>query len=322
MIKRGISPIIATILLIVITLAAAGILWSVISPFITNKLGSLSSCQNVDLTINSDKSCFDSEKGIVSIGLIKGPENITIEKIQFIFSFEERDKTNIQEIPLEANSQKIYYFNLSSFIITYGNPKKVSVAPVILIQGKEKTCQISSSFVLPACSLDASRITPSNFVSSSGQISSEETPTEETGYWVCLGDEDCPPGQKCEGGVCVCAPSCSGKQCGADDGCRGICQTGSCPNTEACVAGSCVSSLCIDKIKNQDETDVDCGGVICPKCAIGKTCSVDSDCLSDYCNPSNLCASVTTRITKVDTKITKIDTKITEATSAPKVTKP
>jgi len=315
MIKRGISPIIATILLIVITLAAAGILWSVISPFITNKLGSLSSCQNVDLTINSDKSCFDSEKGIVSIGLIKGPENITIEKIQFIFSFEERDKTNIQEIPLEANSQKIYYFNLSSFIITYGNPKKVSVAPVILIQGKEKTCQISSSFVLPACSLDASRITPSNFVSSSGQISSEETPTEETGYWVCLGDEDCPPGQKCEGGVCVCAPSCSGKQCGADDGCRGICQTGSCPNTEACVAGSCVSSLCINGVKDISigETDIDCGGVICPKCAIGKTCSVDSDCLSDYCNPSKLCA----RVTK-----TTPPTKTAKTTTATKVTKP
>ncbi|MHA1649433.1 MAG: hypothetical protein ACTSYB_04485, partial [Candidatus Helarchaeota archaeon] len=40
---------------------------------------------------------------------------------------------------------------------------------------------------------------------------------------------------------------------------------------------------CYDGIKNQDETDVDCGGAICPKCPVGKACLVDSDCITNYC---------------------------------------
>lgn len=47
---------------------------------------------------------------------------------------------------------------------------------------------------------------------------------------------------------------------------------------------------CNDNIKNQDETDVDCGGS-CDKCPGGKSCLVDSDCESDYCNPDNKCSA-------------------------------
>ena len=41
---------------------------------------------------------------------------------------------------------------------------------------------------------------------------------------------------------------------------------------------------CIDKIKNQDETDVDCGGLKCAKCEFKKTCSVNTDCKSASCS--------------------------------------
>jgi len=42
---------------------------------------------------------------------------------------------------------------------------------------------------------------------------------------------------------------------------------------------------CYDGIQNQDETDIDCGGKICPKCPLGKRCKVDEDCMSGYCDP-------------------------------------
>jgi hypothetical protein len=41
-----------------------------------------------------------------------------------------------------------------------------------------------------------------------------------------------------------CVPTCEGKQCGADDGCKGICQTGSCPAGQSCNAGKCMSPVC------------------------------------------------------------------------------
>ena len=45
---------------------------------------------------------------------------------------------------------------------------------------------------------------------------------------------------------------------------------------------------CADGIKDQDETDVDCGGITCPKCGDTKGCNESSDCISGFCN-SNIC---------------------------------
>ncbi|MGM5482697.1 MAG: hypothetical protein ACQESF_04505 [Nanobdellota archaeon] len=44
---------------------------------------------------------------------------------------------------------------------------------------------------------------------------------------------------------------------------------------------------CFDDIKNQEETDIDCGGN-CKGCKEGKQCKKDSDCLSGYCE-SGVC---------------------------------
>ena len=40
---------------------------------------------------------------------------------------------------------------------------------------------------------------------------------------------------------------------------------------------------CSDKTKNQDETDMDCGGATCPACAVGKACKKLGDCKSQVC---------------------------------------
>ena len=47
---------------------------------------------------------------------------------------------------------------------------------------------------------------------------------------------------------------------------------------------------CMDRIQNQDETDVDCGGTICAACAPGLRCLGNSDCASMICDgPTGLC---------------------------------
>jgi len=89
-------------------------------------------------------------------------------------------------------------------------------------------------------------------------------------------DTDC-------GGAC---PTCQdGKKCKknadcASDNCDGgICK----PKEETCATGP----TCTDEIRNQDETDVDCGGS-CTQCDDGKRCKEDSDCTSNYCY-KNIC---------------------------------
>jgi hypothetical protein len=40
---------------------------------------------------------------------------------------------------------------------------------------------------------------------------------------------------------------------------------------------------CQDGVRNNAETDVDCGGAQCPPCADGRRCSRDTDCKTGHC---------------------------------------
>jgi hypothetical protein len=71
----------------------------------------------------------------------------------------------------------------------------------------------------------------------------------------------------------------------------GICGGGSvCGDPSGPSAGMCVPAMCGDGIKDSGETDVDCGGAICPKCTFGKVCVADGDCATGFC-VSGLCGS-------------------------------
>lgn len=59
------------------------------------------------------------------------------------------------------------------------------------------------------------------------------------------------------------------------------------------INASSAQDLCANALKDQDETDVDCGGSICDPCAQFKFCNVDSDCESDWCKGSVKCINPT-----------------------------
>lgn len=61
----------------------------------------------------------------------------------------------------------------------------------------------------------------------------------------------------------------------------------------ACQAQPAIGVLpatCNDGIRNQTESDVDCGGPLCPPCQIGDDCGVPSDCASTICS-GGICAA-------------------------------
>ena len=85
-------------------------------------------------------------------------------------------------------------------------------------------------------------------------------------------DADC-GGSRCEpcalGRTCLAAADCTTNNC--DLG-----------NTNACVPED--QPTCTDGAKNQDETDVDCGGTICAGCGENAACAADTDCESGTCD--------------------------------------
>lgn len=112
----------------------------------------------------------------------------------------------------------------------------------------------------------------------------------------CAADTDCATGS-CNGGVCCVVP-CPGvcHVCDAETGACSLAPAGTNPG-ERCPAvngagdinvcdgaGACI--LCTSGVKDavNGETDVDCGGAVCARCADGKACQVDADCVSCRCD--------------------------------------
>jgi hypothetical protein len=89
-------------------------------------------------------------------------------------------------------------------------------------------------------------------------------------------DVDCGGGTcatKCDlNEKCVAATDCASAQCN--------------PLTHLCTAGPCA-----DGVKNNQETDIDCGGGgSCPKCERYKACALPTDCVHDNCDANQKCA--------------------------------
>ena len=61
-------------------------------------------------------------------------------------------------------------------------------------------------------------------------------------------------------------------------------------------------ATCHDGKLNGHETDVDCGGGTCPRCADGKTCQVANDCVSGTCASGQCAACTPTQLCGSDAK--------------------
>jgi len=92
----------------------------------------------------------------------------------------------------------------------------------------------------------------------------------------CGGTCGCPAGLQCQDGQCFfCTPQCYGKACG-DDGCDGSC--GACADGGVCVAGQCCTPACDGKTCGDDG----CGGS-CGSCSYPSTC-IDDQCCTPSCD--------------------------------------
>lgn len=131
----------------------------------------------------------------------------------------------------------------------------------------------------------------------------------ETGIGVCFEgacvacidvspwETGCPMGFACDGSRCVPA-HCVNSTWDFGDGetapdCGGPCTPCSaglwCSKPSDCIHGVCLSGICApptcsDQVKNDSETDVDCGGTpSCKRCSPGQACELGDDCSSGVC---------------------------------------
>ena len=85
--KRGISDLVATVLIVLITIAAVGMIWGAIMPIIKKNIDTSQQCNDANIDINTQQGfTYEMGGGNISIQVSRGPSTIDLSGIQYVAS--------------------------------------------------------------------------------------------------------------------------------------------------------------------------------------------------------------------------------------------
>lgn len=164
--KKGVSAIVATVLIILITVAAVTIIWAAIIPMIEGELDGATACLDVaqDLQIGgAGYTCWNSTHLKVQVNA--GSQIDTLQNLQFLVgeagttvSFNLFDSSGGLTNGITgasalsgANSNSVYIFEQVS-LFSGITPDSVGIAPIITFGNSINTCDVSAEFSpIPTC---------------------------------------------------------------------------------------------------------------------------------------------------------------------------
>lgn len=125
--SRGVSAVVAVVLIIMITVAAVAIIWAFIIPTIKNSLED-STSEKATLTIETagGYTTWDEVQKIARVQVKRGNDKLNLTGIDFSFIKQGNTKKNQTDKVPNPGTTKIYEFNLSDF----GKPEEIKVAPI------------------------------------------------------------------------------------------------------------------------------------------------------------------------------------------------
>jgi flagellin-like protein len=152
--KRGISAIVATVLIILITVAAVTIVWAAIIPLVSNQLDKGTICLDAVSQVTIEDrgyTCYNNDTGVVELQIGHGPKDFVLAGVQVLIS-KAGDTTSITLNETDGlpgvNAEKV--LNVS-YPAAADIPESVSIAPIVKVGNTQETCDISSTLVLRAC---------------------------------------------------------------------------------------------------------------------------------------------------------------------------
>lgn len=179
--KKAVSTLVATVLLILITVAAVGIIWGAIMPMLNSAMEMGQACLNARLTIDtvSGYTCYKTSSRETQVMINRGAEEFNLAGIRVMISGGGRSKTleiatdqnknvtrmisdvnyTVTAITLFAasdlpsvNEDRTYIVNNSDISVGLTTVEEVKVAPIAKVGNTEKVCDISSRVTLTPCS--------------------------------------------------------------------------------------------------------------------------------------------------------------------------
>jgi FlaG/FlaF family flagellin (archaellin) len=165
--KKAVSALIEAVLLILMTIAAAGVVYSFVLPMIRGNIETSAKCSDASIEIITEGyTCYTGNE--VQIQVKRSEKDINISGIQLQISGGGKSKAvvikaqayaNIKEygsgyntaltIPGKSES-RTYVIDITTLGIT--SPDGVSAAPIVKVADKDNLCGTSSSTPISPCS--------------------------------------------------------------------------------------------------------------------------------------------------------------------------
>lgn len=155
--KKAVSAVVATVLIIMITVAAVGIIWAAIVPMIQDSLTAGTICNSaasdISIGISDGKTCINGDN--VSLQIKKGNDatiDLAAISIQVYtggestaVTFNGTTSNNVSGSLPGSNEAKIIT------LVGFENATGVSIAPIVKVGNTEKLCSTTRQVVLPVC---------------------------------------------------------------------------------------------------------------------------------------------------------------------------
>ena len=135
--KKAVSTIIATVLIILITVAALTIIWAMVLPTINSSLSGIDISGDVSI-LTQGYTYWDSSNNVICTQVKNNKGDLT--GIDIVFSVDGNAyQKKVAPVP-ETNAAKTY-----CFLSKVGKPDKISVAPIVKSGNTEKLLSITAS---------------------------------------------------------------------------------------------------------------------------------------------------------------------------------
>ncbi len=280
---KGLSSIVATLLIILLVLVAVGILWVVVKNVLQSGAEQISLGKfTLDLEIKQVQIVNDSA---LNVKVKRNPGDGEMVGLDFIV--DDGDNTEIIEFPnISMKELQQITFNLVLASVNTSNLKSVSIAPVFRMEsGKEIIGDIKDEYVVKKTVSSGSSGGCTDTCTSLGYECGTQT---VCGIGVYCGN--CSSGYVCSGTSCVeqsnCTDTCTslGYECGTQTVCGNSTNCGTCGSGETCNAtGQCVTT-CTDTCSSlgyECGTQTVCGASTnCGTCGSGETCNGLGQCVT------------------------------------------
>ncbi len=136
--KDGVSAVVATVLIVMITVAAVGLLWAIVSPFLKSNIADKTACVEAEMSITLDSAskytCVSEENG-TAVRVSRGNDDNVWKSVQVVYtdSFGNSDKVSYA-YPPEKNSDTVYRnINMTDVV-------RISVLPILEGDGDGLVC--------------------------------------------------------------------------------------------------------------------------------------------------------------------------------------